>query len=205
MLNSVAFSQCPAFVGSGTSNCTPQALGVNINPAPNLAPVNFVFDEFREYKGGITFNGSSIVRLNVLAANASCKWKLTMYVLNNGFVRADEWEELATYGSGTSGTRPKLDLLQVKVTNGCSTPKWDGWKSFDFPAVGECAYIDIINNVAVLPVPAGTCGNQEVNGAGSYLTNYNEYSFTVDYRIVPGLTLIPGHYTMSIKFFLREE
>jgi hypothetical protein len=122
-----------------------------------------------------------------------------MYIDNNGApTPLNEWETSLPYS--TSGAKPTLDLIQVKIYNGCNTPINSGVYQNFMPANG--AFIDIINDVALNV--AGSC-TTNVNGAGSYLTNYNEYSFTVDYRIVPGLTHAAGMYTLNIRFCLVEE
>lgn len=162
--------------------------------------VNFTFDSFSEYNAGISLSGSTVLRLKVLPNNASCKWILRVYVDNNplGGTPADEWETNVPYG--VSGSKPTLDLLDLKVYNGCNTPLFSGiYRSFG-AANGE--YLDIINNAGI--IPAGSCITN-VNGAGSYLTNYNEYNFTIDYRIVPGLNYKPGMYQISLRFCLVED
>jgi hypothetical protein len=123
-----------------------------------------------------------------------------MYVDNNPVMGTpvSEWETVTPYG--TAGAKPTLDMLDIKVYNGCNTPMFSGiYRSF---GASNGSYIDIINNIGI--ISAGSCATN-VNGAGSYLTNYNEYSFTVDYRIVPGLNYRPGLYRMSIHFCLVED
>ena len=200
LLQRIAYSQCAAPAGV---NCDPATSKISLVTPTNL---EMVFDSFSEYNGGITLNGSSIVRLKVfsnLLPPSPCKWKLSMIVSNGVWPAPSEFEQLAIYGGGASGVNPKLDILQIKVTNGCGTAKNNGtWQNFN-PLTGSI--IDIINNPAVLPVPAGTClAGTETNGAGSYLTNYNEYSFTIDYRLIPGLIYTPGRYELSIKFCIVE-
>ena len=58
---------------------------------------------------------------------------------------------------------------------------------------------------ATTVVGAG-CGSGETNSAGTYLgADYNEYSFTIDYRMNPGVTYQPGRYELFIKFCLVEK
>jgi hypothetical protein len=161
--------------------------------------LDFTFDNFSKYNGGVTFSGATLLRLKVLPNDVSCKWVLRMYIENNGGgTPNNEWETSFPYTA--SGLKPTLDLLQVKVYNGCNTPISSGiYQNF---AAANWAPIDIINDAALNA--AGSCVTN-VNGAGSYLTNYNEYSFTVDYRIVPGLSYAAGMYTLNIHFCLVEE
>lgn len=190
----LSFSQCgpPA-----TANCQGIPFSELIRSTPGN--IDFTFDNFSKYNGGVTISGATLLRLKVLGNNASCKWVLRMYIDNNGApTPANEWETSLPYS--TSGDKPTLDLIQVKIYNGCNTPINSGVYQNFAPATG--AFIDIINDVALNV--AGSC-TTNVNGAGSYLTNYNEFSFTVDYRIVPGLTYAAGMYTLNIRFCLVEE
>ena len=189
-----SFSQCgpPA-----SAHCQGIPFSELIRSTPGN--IDFTFDNFSKYNGGITFSGATLIRLKVLGNDPSCKWVLRMYIDNNGApTPIDEWETSMPYS--TSGAKPTLDLIQVKVYNGCNTPINSGVYQNFTPATG--AFIDIINDITL--TPAGSCSTN-VNGAGSYLTNYNEYSFTVDYRIVPGLTCAAGMYTLNIHFCLVEE
>ena len=111
---------------------------------------------------------------------------------------ADEWETLSTYGTGNANI-PKIDILGVRITNGCSTSPIDGVYQ-NFVQTGDI--IDIIENTGVR-VDAGSC-TVNVNGPGSYLTFYDEFTFQVDFRIVPGFNLEPGMYQLQVKFELVE-
>lgn len=189
------FTQCP---GVTTANC--QSAPVSELALSGNSNVNFLFDNLTSYNAGITQSGSTTLRLKVAANNASCKFALRMYVENNpgGGTPVDQWESLLTYGSGTDA--PTLDLLAVKVYNGCGTPINSGVYQNFLPVNGS--YIDIINDIDLNP--AGSCV-ENVNGAGSYITNYNEYAFMIDYRIVPGLSFTPGIYQLVLHFCLTEQ
>jgi hypothetical protein len=193
------------FSKKNSAQCNPAA--INCDPAISKivmsSPTNLdlTFDSFSEYNGGITLNGSTIIRLKVFDNPAQvCKWKLSMIVQNGVAPVPSEWERLAMYGSG-SGVNPQLDILQVKVTNGCANTIGNGtWRTF-LPLTGSS--LDLINSAVA--TPAGTCNPLlQTNGSGSFLTNYNEYSFTIDYRLVPGFTYVPGRYELNIKFCLTE-
>ncbi len=189
-----SFSQCgpPA-----SAHCQGIPFSELIRSTPGN--IDFTFDNFSKYNGGITLSGATLLRLKVLANDISCKWALRMYIDNNGGATPiNEWETSLPYS--ISGLKPTLDLIQVKIYNGCNTPINSGIYQNFIPANG--AFIDIINDVTLNA--AGSCA-PNVNGAGSYLTNYNEFSFTVDYRIVPGLTYAAGMYSLNIKFCLVEE
>jgi hypothetical protein len=171
----------------------------------NSQLVEFSFDNFSEYNSGITYYGSTLLRLKVtdsISGPGTCAWKLKMHITNGGSpVPIQEWETTASYG--LSGAKPQLDMIQVRVTNACSTSPINGtWQSF---AAIDNADILIIDNA--FPQSAGTlygCSGGQTNGPGSYLTNPGEYTFNIDYRIVPGFSRTPGKYEMSIKFCLSE-
>lgn len=195
-----ASAQC-AGPFNGASNCDPNSSGISITNSPDI---EFDFDSFGKINGGILLSGRSIVRIT--AANnpaQTCKWNLIMYV-NNGSAIAppNEWEELSVYGTGTA-LNPSLNLIEVRVNNICNTPQNNGiWQSF---AANNGSSINIINDITNPGLNlAGNCNGSEVNTAGSFLTNYGEYTFTIDYKITPGFVHKPGRYSMRISFCLSE-
>ena len=172
---------------------------------PN-SPVNqvIVFDNFTKYNAGITIN--SVTRLRVQVVDKTipdplCSWNLRMFIENNSGsgTPIDEWEELTTYGNGNS-SNPKISALQVRVRNACATSPSDNvFRSFS----DASEILDIIEQM--LPVtPAGSC-TQNVNGAGSYLTNFDEFNFDIDIRINPGFQYNPGIFNLNIRFRLEEN
>lgn len=192
--------------GTASAQCGPPPAS-NCQGVPNSSMllsgngnIDLSFDSFQDYINGITVSGATMLRLTVKANNASCKWKLRVYVDNNPSAPTpvDEWESINSYT--TAGSVPLIDLLEVKIYNGCNTPLNSGIYQRFAPVNGS--YIDIINDIAL--TPAGSCtGN--VNGAGSYLTNYKEFSFTIDYRMKPGIGYKAGAYQLSLRFCLVED
>jgi hypothetical protein len=197
-----SYGQC---VHPITSNCNP-ATSTITSQNDNIT---FLFDSFSKYNAGIYLYGHTIVKLKVDSiAPHTCNWKLAMMLSNKGWINPDQWNTLTTYGSGSGGgVNPPLDLLEIRVTNPCSTamPGVDGvWKKFPVPS-NPCDMIYIIND-PLNNTAAGTCsaGNQ-TNGAGTYLgANYGEYTFTIDYRIRPHFNYIPGTYNLELQFWLSE-
>jgi hypothetical protein len=200
------FAQCGVALNS---NCDPNNANsaIIMDTQPNK---EFIFDTFGKFQGGITYNGSTILKLKVASSTSSvspCQWKLVMIVSNGGSLVTpvpSEWETRATYGSGSSSNKPSIDNIQVRVSNGCGTPQNSGvWQSFINNIDGDV--INIINPGSLNPVGVGgLCGN-ETNGEGTYLgVDYNEFSFIIDYRIVPLFDFTPGRYELSIKFCLVE-
>lgn len=170
------------------------------------APINanFTFDSFSSYQAGITLNNVATLRVRVeeqAIPDPACKWFLTMEVNNNpgaGTV-ASEWETLSHYGLGTA-PNPVMDILQVRIRNGCQTSPLDGvFQNFE----NNGDILDIIADLLPLTA-AGSC-TQNVNGPGSYLTNYDEYTFTVDLRVAPGYLFSPGIYELRVQFHLEEQ
>ena len=190
-----AMAQCGA---PSTANC--QGVPSSELIQSTSGTLEFSYDEFSKYRSGITISGATTLRLKVLSNNASCKWSLRVYIENNpaSGTPVDEWETLNTYGTGTDA--PTLDLLSFKVYNGCGTPINNNTYQNFLPVNG--AFIDIINDVSL--TPAGGC-TTNVNGAGSYLTNPSEFTFLIDYRIVPGLSFSPGTYQLNLHFCLVEQ
>lgn len=187
-------------IDAGTDNCWQTGLGSEyIMTTPGN--VDFVFDEMREYISGITLSGKTVLRLKIDEKNIGlCKWKLIMYIDNIPHPTANEWYPLITYSS--NGITPELNLIKVNVYNTCGTPINSGtFQIFD----GNVQYdlIPIID-FAGRNLP-GDCDGDQVNGPGSYLINYNEFTFTVDYYIKPGYLFQSGAYQIIIRFCLVED
>lgn len=200
----IGYSQAPclSYTTPATFNCDGVAGGSDFLMS-TPGNVDFEFDNMRKYITGITYGGATQLRLTVDELNPGlCKWKLVMYVDNNG--HGNEWEPLAAYGS--SGDIPKLiPLIQVNVYNGCGTPINSGtYQTFTWIS-GQCYMVDIIPDLLGIRNMPGSCNGTQVNGPGSYLSDYNEYNFTVDYRIIPGYNLKPGAYQVKIWFCLVED
>lgn len=169
---------------------------------------NFTFTDFSKYNSGITL--LSVARLRVKVENKDpidldCSWKLRMFIENNSGAGtlADKWEEITLYGNGNA-LKPSISDLEVRVNNNCGTPLNTSFRSFT--DVNDILNI-IEEMVPQIIVPAGSCtasGTKNVNGPGSYLTHYNEYSFNVDLRLKPGFKFDPGVYKLNIKFRLEE-
>lgn len=172
---------------------------------PTVPNVDFTFDSFAKYIGGITQNGATQIRVNVsnsVNLDPNCRWSLSAIVDNNPLsgTPANEWESLVNYTS--SGTAPQLNMLEIRIRNTCNT------------SLTGTGFVNLLNNHGDalniidfnggITIPAGSCVTN-VNGPGSYLTNYNEYHFTIDYRITPGLSLRSGIYQISLKFLIIEE
>lgn len=172
---------------------------------PNTTVSQIVtFDSFTKYNGGININSVARVRVRVedqAIPDPLCSWSLIMTIDNNAGVGTpvNQWEELVQYGGGL-GNNPAIGLLEVRVRNACTTSPNDGvYQTFANNG-------DILNIIEpLLPrTNAGSCANN-VNGPGSYLTNYDEFNFDIDIRVRPDFTLNPGVYALSVRFRLEEN
>ncbi len=166
------------------------------------ANVDFSFDTFGEYMAGITQNGSTKLKVavsNSLNNNPSCRWNLVILVENASATTAPtEWEQLQS--NSTSGTAPQIDMLQLRIRNNCNT-SLTGNQFFNVPTTTGTPIIVISNNG--ITTPAGSC-TTNVNGPGNSITNYNEYSFDIDYRIVPTNGVRSGVFQLKVKYLLTE-
>lgn len=191
-------------LGSMWINSNSQIVCAEVDIVSNAGDrADFIFDSFSKYISGITYYGIANVDVRVvdqLPANPECKWMLTMEVENHSLSgsAANEWETLASYGSGNADI-PKIEILDVRITNTCSTSPVDGIYQ-SFTTTGDI--IDIIENVGIR-INAGSC-TTNVNGPGSYLSHYDEFHFQIDFRIAPGFDYEPGIYELQIKFVLTE-
>lgn len=197
-LSSKSFSQAPNCVVSPTSNCNAVGSGsvYLMSTSTNLV---FTFDTFGKFLSGVTENGGTTLKLVVTEALAPCRWQLHVNIDNGGLAPINEWEQLATYGS-PGATNPSVNLLQIRARNECNT-SLTGNNFFTVANTGVTT--PIIQNPGVTQA-AGTC-LPNINGPGSYLTNYAEYHFTMDYRIIPTLNLRPGMYQLNVRYCLTED
>jgi hypothetical protein len=165
--------------------------------------VDFSFDTFGKYLAGLT--QSAVTKLKVTVSNEinnnpACRWNLVLYVENGSAVTANtDWEQLQS--QSTSGSNPKIDMLQVRVRNNCNTPL-TGNQFFNVPLISGTPIL-IISNTGVT-IPAGSCVTN-VNGPGNPIDNYNEFSFDIDYRIVPTNGIKSGTYQLRLKYLLTED
>ena len=177
---------------------------VSFEPSDAVS-LNLQFTTFSDYSSGITINGAATLKIRVedkVVPDPDCKWFLTMEVGNNpgGGTAASDWETLSQFGTGNA-PEPTLDILEVRVSNGCATSPIDGVYSSYFNNHGDVQALiaDLLTRVN-----ANSC-IQNVNGPGNYVTNYNEYTFRIDVRVRPNLNFKPGIYQLNLKFHLEEQ
>lgn len=203
-----SLAQLPAGCATSTSTrCDGWPLSrLDLDQQAGGSMLEFVFDDLSDYNSGMTYYGTTIVRVTASDTSGSdCAWKLRMIVNNGGAPTPDgEWLQTASYGS--SGSQPTIALVEVRVTNACATSPVNGtWQTFQLAENGgEIVLIDdgSFPNVAGT---GGACGGGQTNTEGSYLTSYGEFAFVVDYRIRPFFNYTPGKYELNIKFCISED
>jgi hypothetical protein len=183
----------------GNCNSTAAALNPSIYLMATSANIDFTFDNMAKYLGGITQNGATVLKLVVNtnpAGVAACRWNLEVHMQTFGATPANELELLTSYGPNVL-THAPLNLLQIRTRNECNTPVLSGFQNIANTGLN----IPIINLIG--STNAGCMVN--VNGPGSFLVNYSEYHFTMDYRIQPPATYQPGIYQVLIHYCLFEQ
>lgn len=164
--------------------------------------IDVSFDSFGKYLSGITKYGATRLKINVdnsITLNPDCRWNLVVLVENDGGATPnDEWQTLFT--QSVSGDAPKVDIMQLRITNPCQTSQ-TGTSFFNIPLVSGTP-IMVITNTGIT-TPAGSC-TTNVNGPGNANQNYNEFTFDIDYKIIPGTGTRSGVYQLRVRFLLTE-
>jgi hypothetical protein len=164
--------------------------------------LDFTFDTFGKYLGGITQNGVTRLKVNVdntVRQNPDCRWNLVIYIENGGGgTPPEEWEKV--YSQSNSGHSPKLDILQLRINNKCNTAQ-TGNQFFTVPSY-TAQPIMVITNTGIT-IPAGSC-TTNVNGPGNSTAHYDEYIFDIDYRLIPNVGSRSGIYQLRVKYLLTE-
>jgi hypothetical protein len=165
--------------------------------------IDFSYDTFGKYLAGQTQNGVTKLKVTVsndINNNPSCRWNLVLYVENGSVTTANtDWEQLQS--QSTSGTNPKIEMLQLRVRNNCNT-SLTGNQFFNVPLISGTPIL-IISNTGIT-IPAGSCITN-VNGPGNPISNYNEFTFDIDYRIVPTVGVKSGTYQVKLRYLLTED
>ncbi len=196
-------AQCDSYVtpyictGSGSTNCA--AYPTNALLLEGASNQTLTFDNITSYNSGMTLTGATVLHVKVNTGTAACKWSLAVMVSNGGApTNPATWQQLTAYGASPLPL-PQISSLKFRVYNSCNTPNCpDTWQ--DLTINGQGLYI--IKDIAGLPI-SGCQSN--VDALGSYLTDYNAYTFTIDYMITPGFSMPPGSYQLSLQFCLVED
>ncbi len=183
-----------------TSNCKPTGAGSQYIITGETA-INFTFQSFGDFITGSNLFGVNILKL-VIEENATppddCRWRLNTHMDNNA-AAPTKWEQVYAYGLSSAGL-PELDILEMRFRNQCNT----SLTGSNYVSLGTTASnLDIVESIG-LSNNSGTCSGLNVNRPGSYLTNYGEYSFAIDYKLKPTLNIQPGIYRLNVRFCVTE-
>ena len=166
--------------------------------------VDFVFDDIRDYYGGIIKYAATILKVS-----SSVSWDL--YAVGTSQTGANSWDQQMTYSTSANPlSQPVLPLSLLELhqyeANGYNVTAADYSAAFapaSAPVVGQNSiWYSPTFTPYTAPVAGATdkyiqgeAGTAVGSGAlgGSYLTEvpaagtFSDYYFTIDYRILPGL------------------
>jgi hypothetical protein len=171
--------------------------------------VDFVFDDIRDYYGGIIKYAATILKVS-----SSVNWDLYAVGTSQGNSGANFWDQQMSYSNvanPNSVSALPLSLLELhqyeanQYIAGGTGPQKDYHAAFSpaniaAPGVNSIFY-------STTPYTAPLAGDKYIQGSfgtgvnmgapgGSYLTanppagTFSDYYFTIDYRILPGLPAI---------------
>lgn len=164
--------------------------------------VDFVFDDIRDYYGGIIKYAATILKVS-----SSVSWDL--YAVGTSQTGANSWDQQLSYSSGgganSVNTLP-LSLLELHQyePNAYGPPGLDYSNKFEPASLPVPGANSIWYSPGFLPYTPPAVGQRYIQGqagtgvgmgapGGSYLTaiaaagTFSDYYFTIDYRILPGL------------------
>jgi len=166
--------------------------------------VDFVFDDIRDYYGGIIKYAATILKVS-----SSVSWDL--YAVGTSQAGANSWDQQVPYSTSANPlSQPVLPLSLLELhqyeANGYNVTAADYSAAFapaSAPVVGQNSIWYSPNFTPYTSPQAGATdkyiqgefGTTVGSGAlgGSYLTEvpaagtFSDYYFTIDYRILPGL------------------
>jgi len=183
-----------------TSNCNPTGAGSQC-VITGESTINFTFESFGDFLTGGNVFGASILKMIVgenAAPLADCRWRLNVHMDNNGGAPT-AWEQVYAYGANTSPL-PDVNILEMRLRNQCNTSLTGSTYA---TLATTASNIDVVESPG-LSNNSGTCSATNVNRPGSYLNNFGEYSFAIDYRLKPTLNVQPGIYRLNVRFCITE-
>ncbi len=206
--------------------------------------LDFVFDEIDDYYAGITQYGATILKV-------SSSVSFDLYAVGRSTAGTRFWDQQIAYGVGAGIANIPMSCVELRQnTANAATTGFAGGVAADYSAAfGAVGTPTATNSLYVaagggLALPtaadkyiAGHNGVADFIGGGSYLTatgtlaGTNNYYYSMDYRIVPGLPAVfpnastnialgfedivtanapgdyaaPGVYTMYVQYILLEN
>lgn len=154
------------------------------------AQVNFTFSSIQNYQAGLVVPNAASLR--IIADNTN--WDL--YVGATTIVPG-QWDVEQTYS--VNGNLPNIDIARLRFRNGANTQQVSGF--FNLTDISNPVYIIGSSGSD----PAFNCPQQGTNTPGNYISQPQCYQFQVDIRIVPGLGMRPGLYSLRIDYILIND
>jgi hypothetical protein len=164
-----------------------QSVSFEIKTSP---AIHFDFNTVQKFITGIT--AMNVCQLNINAVGT--QWDL--YVGATTTV-AGQWDVNSVYAP--VGTVPTIDIVQLQFRNASSTSQVPSF----FPIQDILTPTYIIGSAA--PDAAIACPATGTNQAGNYLSSPGCHKFSVDLKIIPGLGLQPGSYSIRIDYVLVQD
>lgn len=172
--------------------------------------VEFVFDDIKDYYGGIIKYGATILKVS-----ASVSWDLYAVAISQGNVAAGMWDQQLVYNGGASTVATsEIPLSALEIYQRLPNAYAAGATEFPDYSLNFPVYDPLTNTVtapgqnsiyyAINPYDRPDAGQKYIQGhfdsgiadaapGGSYLTESgttSDYYFVLDYRILPGLPAI---------------
>lgn len=169
--------------------------------------ITFVFDEIREYYGGIIKYGATVLRIS-----SSVSWDLYAVGHSQGNIGPNFWDQQVAYSTTGGNALNTIPLSALELRQYPANPYTTGfagtWADYSTPFAPANAVTPGQNSVYYSATPytapansekyiVGTQGTGAGQGSpgGSYLTAgglnvNNPFYFIIDYRILPGLPAI---------------
>ena len=165
-----------------------QSVSFDLKTSPNI---HFNFNTVQKYISGVTIMNACQLNVNVTGT----QWD--MYVGTTTSVPG-QWDVSSLYS--VNGILPPIDILQLQFRNASGTSQVAGF----FP-IQDISTPTYIIGSAVAPDPAVACPAVGTNEAGNYLASPGCYRFDVDLRVIPGLNLRSGSYSLRIDYILVQD
>jgi len=188
MLNSVRLFFVVMVLLFMGSLCRAQSVSFALKTSPSI---NFDFNTVQKYVSGITV--MNVCELNIEAVGA--QWDL--YVGASTTVPG-LWDVNSVYAIG--GAIPSINIMQLQFRNASNTSQVPTF----FP-IQDILTPTYIIGTALAPDAAINCPATGTNQAGDYMVSTGCYKFNVDMKVIPGLGLQSGSYSMRIDYILVQD
>ena len=169
-------------------NSNGQSVSFALKTSPSI---NFDFNTVQKYVSGITI--MNVCELNIEAVGT--QWDL--YVGATTTVPG-LWDVNSVYARG--GHVPPITIMQLQFRNAANTSQVPSF----FP-IQDILTPNYIIGTVLAPDAAINCPATGANQAGDYKVSPGCYKFNVDMKVVPGLGLQPGSYSLRVDYILVQD